>query len=642
VFAALVATSAVIVVCLGGAAIFQIEHGAATERLVNANRWADRILLAGERPAMSATMLVTTGEQRWLDRYESQNALIGEAIRIAGEIAPSNDVERLAAKVRFSHERLVDLERASFEAARSGRAADAQQILDGPLYHYHKDALIRAARALVASVLDTVRAKFSVTQRRSLIAISIGIPLFVFAAAILWRRLNANLEKSQGMYFDAEKKIEMLAKSDVLTGLANRRALREGLCEAIRRADQDKTKLAVLMIDLDRFKPINDRHGHIIGDLVLKEVAKRLAMVVRGGELRGRHGGDEFIAVVEYSSDDEIPRRVGRRLVEALCAPMSFDGITVEIGASVGIAIYPNDAAGDEELVRKADMALYRAKGEGRCDVRFYDMTMERDMAARSEFGEELKRAIRGGGIAPYFQPLVELATGRICGFEVLSRWQHPARGLIPPGEFIHIAEEAGLINELTMGVLQKACLDARSLPPEVSIAINVAPRQIQDERLSQKILAVLTRTRFPAERLEIELTEHALVSDIASAREVIVSLKKLGIKVALDDFGTGYSSLSYLSELPFDKIKIDRSFIRTLHERAESGKIVAAIIGLGSSLGVPTIAEGVESEQDAAVLRSMGCTIAQGYFYSVPVPAAELSTVMDRFSSSETARAVA
>jgi diguanylate cyclase (GGDEF)-like protein len=491
-------------------------------------------------------------------------------------------------------------------------------------------------------MISESRAEFTGIQLTALLVSSAALPLFFFGAAVLWHRLNASFKKSEGAYVEAEDRIRRLAMNDVLTGLSNRLSLRQTLQAEIARAAANNTKLAVLMIDLDRFKPINDRHGHLVGDLVLKEVAARLARVVRKSEFRGRFGGDEFVALVEYENDDDIPRRVGGRLVEILSEPMWFSGLTLDIGASVGLAIYPTHAKGDEELIRKADAALYRSKEDGRGAVRCYNESMEAALAARAGLEEDLRVAVRTASIIPYFQPLIDLSTGAICGFEVLSRWEHPVRGTIAPADFIRIAETAGLIDALTMGVLQKACLKARSLPGNLPIAINVAPRQIEDERLAEKILAVLARTGFPAQRLEIELTENALVNDLGVAKQVITSLKKSGIKVALDDFGTGYSSLCYLSELPFDKIKIDGSFIKTLHDRPESAKIVNAIIGLGKSLGVPTIAEGVESERDAIAVRAMGCPIAQGFYYSPAVPATDLAELCQRFAKEPEHRSVA
>ncbi len=259
---------------------------------------------------------------------------------------------------------------------------------------------------------------------------------------------------------------------------------------------------------------------------------------------------------------------------------------------------------------------------------------MDTDIDARAKVEEDLRQSIAKGDVVPYFQPLVDLGNGELRGFEVLSRWNHPTRGTVQPTEFIPIAESSGQIGALTMSVLRAACIGARDLPDHLSIAINVAPQQIQDEWLAPGILAILSETGFPPHRLDVELTEHALVTDLASAKRVISSLKSVGIKIALDDFGTGYSSLCYLSELPFDKIKIDRSFIKALHERPESAKVVNAIVGLGRSLGVLTIAEGVETEREAAFLREIGCPVAQGYLYSMPVPANELESLVARLTA--------
>ncbi len=623
-----------------GGFIYQSEHRAATERLIDAYRRADEILLIDEQLANSANMAATTGTEASIDSYEANLPKIAAAIQRASELAPPATRDSFDAETRVSHDRLVEMERQAIAARRSGDVAGARAILEAPLYHYHKQILRDGTLAFAAGMIAAVREDYADVQVNAIVATSAAVALFAVGALVLWRRMTASLTKSEGDYSAAEEKIKNLAMLDVLTGLSNRLALREALHQAIQRAAEEGTKLAVLMIDLDRFKPINDRYGHLIGDLVLKEVAARMAKVVRNGEMRGRYGGDEFIAVVEFEEDDETPRRVGRRLIDALSAPMTFDGLTVDIGASIGYAIFPSDATTDDELMRKADTALYAVKEAGRGEVKGYTADMERDVEARETLESELRNTVRNGNVTPYYQPLVELSTGKLTGFEVLSRWHHPSRGLIMPSDFIEIAEDAGLINDLTMSILQKACLDVRALPSDLTIAINIAPRQIEDDWLVHNILAVLAKTRFPPQRLEIELTENALVNDIASAKHVISSLKSLGIKVALDDFGTGYSSLCYLSELPFDKIKIDRSFIRTLHERPESAKIVSAIIGLGKSLAVPTIAEGVETERDAEVLRAMGCTIAQGFLYARPAPAVDLPAMIRQLASTNGVRA--
>jgi diguanylate cyclase (GGDEF)-like protein len=639
VLTALGAASLCLVAVILGGTIYQAQHRDVTERLVSAQQWSDEVMLADERLSTAANMALLTGDQQWIERYEADASARDEAMRSASSLAPADALQRFEHQAQASIERLAEMDRASFDAIRAGNKPNARSPLDESLYQYHKQIRDKAAREFLDSVMAAVRADFASVQFDAFIATSAAIPIFVAGSVLLWRRLIASLARTEGAYTEAEQRIKNLAMMDVLTGLSNRLAIRESLRHALFRAEREKTKIALLMIDLDRFKPINDRYGHLIGDLVLKEVAARMAKVVRNSELRGRYGGDEFVALVEFGDDDDVPRRVGRRLVEGLSAPMTFDGLTLDIGASVGFAVYPSDATDEEQLMRKADTALYAVKEAGRGNVLAYSSDMEATVEARAELEQDLRQAIRSGLIAPFYQPLVELATGNICGLEVLSRWHHPVKGIIMPVDFVELAESAGMINDMTMAVLQKACLEARTLPPHLTIAINIAPRQIQDEWLAQKIMTVLAKTKFPPQRLEVELTENALVDDIASAKHVISTLKAQGIKVALDDFGTGYSSLWYLSELPFDKIKIDRSFIKTLHERPESAKIVSAIIGLGKSLGVPTIAEGVESERDAEVLRSLGCTIAQGFLYSKPVPAADLSEVVKSLSATRSKR---
>ncbi len=623
-------------------AYYQGRILATTGRQVEAHDAADRILLADQQLTMSANMAAATGEERWIDRYEANLPMISDAIAEAVALAPPAIAKRFDAETRSASDKLVAIERESFDAVRKGDTAAARAILDGQTYARYKEILRAGTATFVKDMIESITAERSIVQQRAILAILVVVLLSVAGAAILWRVLNTTLGRSEAALFEAEQKIQTLAMNDLLTGLANRASLREALHAALGRSDRNRSKLAVLIIDLDRFKPINDRYGHLVGDLVLKAVAHRMSRVLRRGEIRARYGGDEFVAVVEYPSDDEIPRVVGKRLIEELSEPMSFESITVQIGASVGLAVYPTDARTEEDLIRKADIALYRAKEEGRGAVRFYDSSMVTEIEARARLEEELREAIGSGEVVPYFQPLIDLVTGELRGFEVLSRWDHPTRGLVQPADFIPLAESSGQIGTLTMTILRAACTAALPLPDDLSIAVNVAPQQIQDEWLAPSILAILNETGYPPHRLEVELTEHALVTDLASAKRVISSLKSVGIKIALDDFGTGYSSLCYLSELPFDKIKIDRSFIKTVHERTESAKVVNAIVSLGRSLGVPTIAEGVETEREAAFLREIGCPIAQGFLFSTPVPAAELMDLVATISANTKRRAVA
>lgn len=622
--------------------VFDRYSYAASERMLEALAITHKIALAHERLTLAANMAAVTAEQSWTDSYANNLPEAEEAIHDAMEMARPEIARRFEADTKVSHDNLVELDRKVLEAVRDHNTTLARSIIADPVYQYHKQILTDGTARFVDDLIASVRTDLQKIEIVEVGSMTGAIAISIIGAILLWWRLNASLIESEDAQLEAENKIKRLAMHDVLTGLANRMSFRQSLQEAMDRATAKGTKLAVLMIDLDRFKPVNDRYGHLVGDLVLKEVAQRLRKVGRSGELRGRFGGDEFVAIVEYESDDAIPRNVGERLVKSLAEPMYLQGLTVEIGGSVGIAIYPSDAKNSEELVGKADMALYRAKSDGRGAVRSFDSAMGSDLRARVELESELGQAIKSRAIVPYYQPIINLATGRIEGLEILARWHHESKGLIMPDTFIKLAEKAGLANDLTLSVLQKACLDVRSLPGNLTLAINVSPRQLTDGQLAHRILAVVSKTKFQSSRLEVELTEAALVNDLAGAREAILALKSLGIQVVLDDFGTGYSSIGHLSDLPFDKIKIDRSFIKGFHDGRHANNTVRAIIGLGESLGISTIAEGIESERDAAALKTLGCTMAQGYLYSKPVSAADLPALIARFSDAETKSAVA
>jgi diguanylate cyclase (GGDEF)-like protein len=622
--------------------IFDRYSFAASERMLEAHAITNKIALTHERLTLAANMAAVTGEQSWVDSYAANLPEAENAIRTATEMARPEIARRFEAETKVSHDRLVEFDQKVFDAVRNHDSVLARSIIADPLYQYHKQIVADGTARFADDLIASVRSDLHTVEIVELGSMTGAIAVSIIGAIILWWRFNAGLIESEDAQVEAENKIKRLAMHDVLTGLANRMSFRQGLQEAMDRASAQGTKLAVLMIDLDRFKPVNDRYGHLVGDLVLKEVAQRLRKVGRAGELRGRFGGDEFVAIIEYDGDDAIPRNVGERLVKSLADPMFLQGVTVEIGASVGIAIYPGDANNSEELVGKADMALYRAKSDGRGAVRSFDVAMGSDLKARVELESELGNAIKSRAIVPYYQPIINLATGRLEGLEVLARWHHEKKGLIMPDTFIKLAEKVGLANDLTLSVLQKACLDTRSLPSNLMLAINVAPRQLGDGHLAHKILAVVSKTKFQPSRLEVELTEAALVNDLAGAREAILALKGLGIHVVLDDFGTGYSSLGHLSDLPFDKLKIDRSFIKAFHDSRHANNTVRAIVGLGQSLGIPTIAEGIESNRDAEALKALGCTMAQGYLYSKPVSAADLPDLIARFSNTDSKSAVA
>jgi predicted signal transduction protein with EAL and GGDEF domain len=321
---------------------------------------------------------------------------------------------------------------------------------------------------------------------------------------------------------------------------------------------------------------------------------------------------------------------LAQEMVDSLSAPIAWQEVEVEVGATIGIAPAPQEGLDAEELLRHADMAMYRGKREGRSTFRVFEPAMEEELQARISLEAGLRAAITRGEIKPHYQALVKLPGEELVGFEVLARWYHPEKGILAPDTFIHIAEDAGLITELSFGLLRQACEDAKRWPEHLSLAINVSPVQLKDRLLAPRLLGILSEARFPPNRLEIEVTESALTSDIEVARETLRMLQSFGVGIALDDFGTGYSSLCNLREINFDKIKIDRSFVQTLGESEESSKIVSAILGLGKSLGIKTTAEGIETPHNSDWLTEQGCTTGQGFLFGRPMPASAVDQLFE------------
>ncbi len=417
----------------------------------------------------------------------------------------------------------------------------------------------------------------------------------------------------------AEQHVHALAFHDPLTGLPNRRALNE--CLSKLEAGPASTMAALIFFDLDRFKAVNDVHGHLVGDRLLRLVADRLRDNLRSDLSSYRLGGDEFAIVVDMlDSADDNPQAIARHIVQIMAEPFDDNGLVHHIGASAGIAVYPSDSGSPDELVRAADVALYRAKDAGRGQHRSYETAMDDQIKRRAVLEQEIRASILKGDFRPYYQPLVDLSSGLTIGFELLARWDRSDEQHIGPDQFISIAEECGLINDLMLGLLDKACIEARHWDPALTIALNISPVQLKDPWLSQKLLARLARHGFAPPRLAIEITESAIIADEENAKRTIESLKNQGMRIGLDDFGTGYASLHHLRMLPFDKIKIDKSFIMKLGHDDEAIKIVKAIVGLALSLDLPVIAEGVESAEVAAILKTMGCAQGQGFQFGRPI----------------------
>jgi diguanylate cyclase (GGDEF)-like protein len=424
--------------------------------------------------------------------------------------------------------------------------------------------------------------------------------------------------------------IVRMARQDALTGLTNRLALQDSLDQAVALAGRGQQS-AVLCLDLDRFKAVNDTFGHPTGDLLLKAVAERLLACVRDVDSVCRLGGDEFVVLLVGLDAPEQASTVAQRIIRALTEPFDLEGQNVSVGTSIGIAITPQDATTGTALLKCADTALYRAKQEDKGSWRYFKPEMNERLQERLLLERALREAVQNEAFELAYQPQYTIATERLCGFEALLRWRHPERGMISPATFIPIAEETGLIVPIGAWVLRRACAEAMNWPVDVSLSVNLSGVQFKGQALLHTIRDALAEAGRPPSRLELEITETMLLSNSASNLAILEHVHDQGIRIAMDDFGTGYSSLSYLRSFPFDKIKIDQSFIRDLSDRADSREIVNAVVALANSLGMTTTAEGVETQEQLAELRRLGCTDVQGYLFSKPVPAIEARNLVVR-----------
>jgi diguanylate cyclase (GGDEF)-like protein len=434
--------------------------------------------------------------------------------------------------------------------------------------------------------------------------------------------LAGQLEEAEAALTDARA----LAQHDPLTGLPNRRHIEMVFPSMVHMMEPDQFR-AVIMMDIDGFKPVNDVYGHSFGDLLLKEFAGRLNEVVGEGGLVARLGGDEFAIVTGILAHKDAAAGIARRVLNRVQEPFLIGARQVTVGSGIGIAVFPDNGYSIVELLRRADVALYRAKTSGRSTFRFFETEMDAAILHRTLLEQRLRGAIASNQISPYFQPIWNLRSERIAGFEALARWTDRDFGKVPPSHFIPIAEDCGLMPELTDHLLTRSCQAALQWPEDVYLSFNLSPVQLHDRMLPLRILTILGNTGFPPERLEIEITENALIKDPRTAREILGQLSEAGMRIALDDFGTGHSSLRYLRDFRVDRIKIDRSFVAGLGDDGENGEsaaIVRAILGLAAGLGIEAIAEGIEEQEQKLQLSREGCNFGQGFLFSQAITAEE------------------
>ncbi len=486
---------------------------------------------------------------------------------------------------------------------------DLRDVLQAEVSHVRDGAAQTAKRAkwmIVASSLTGV----------------LLLVLITTAAVRIGQGITAALASSR-------EEAHRLALHDTLTGLPNRALLAERMEHALAHVRRHHTRLAVLCLDLDRFKQVNDTFGHPTGDALLRAVAGRLGDCLRSCDTVARLGGDEFAIIQAPLDRVEDACTLAQRIVETLSEPYDLNGHKVVVGASVGIALAPADTTDSDHILKMADMALYRAKADGRGVFRMFEPGMDTKMQARRVLESDLRRAVKAQEFELNYQPLVDLPSGRVSALEALVRWRHPERGLVQPDEFIPLAEETGLIGPIGEWVLREACAAAAEWPADVKVAVNVSAAQFKRPSLIAAVFDALAASALPPERLELEITETAFLADADATLAILHRLRAKGVRIAMDDFGTGYSSLGYLRSFPFDKIKIDRCFIKDVETSMDCKAIVRAVTGLGSNLGITITAEGVETTAQLDQLRAEGCDQVQGFLFSRPVPARDVAAFL-------------
>jgi diguanylate cyclase (GGDEF)-like protein len=459
--------------------------------------------------------------------------------------------------------------------------------------------------------------------------LAVSVILNVALVLFSWR-LHVGLRQETGLRMAAEERIGQLTRQDALTGLANRQTFITDAVGLLRKSSRRGRRTALLLLDLDHFKTVNEVNSHAIGDATLQLTADRIEAAAPAGALAARLGADEFALLFTYEDGRaDLVDAVAERLVGELGQRLEIAGAAIHTGASIGLARSEPGCDSIEQLMRRADIAMFASKNAGRNRYHWFDESMERELNMRNAIESGMRDGIPLGQFVPFYEQQIDLASGKLHGFEMLARWEHPTRGIIPPDIFIPIAEETGMIADLSMSVMRQAFEEAKNWDPSLTLSVNIAPSQLRDPWFAHKIVKLLVETGFPANRLEIEITESALADNMGVAQSVVGSLKNQGIRLALDDFGTGYSSLSNLRALPFDRVKIDRSFVTSLGSNAESTAVVNAITRLSDSLGLPVTAEGVETPEIEAKLKTLGCYQGQGWHFGKPMDVGQVRVLL-------------
>ena len=601
----------------------------AMQRALRVTELRGTIAHLDELLTMSARLAALSGDARWAARYDEAEPRLDAAIVEAVALATPQVASELARTTDAANRRLVQLERASLARVVTGDRAEAWLLLNNREYDELKIVYASGIEVFGQELEAYAAAHTANLSNRAWLETSglvLGGAVFLIAAALALRghsRLQVALAYT-----------EAVARHDALTGLSNRVKFREHMEQVLSRVRRGGS-VAVLYLDLDGFKGVNDTLGHPAGDELLRAVADRLRGCTRAMDLVARLGGDEFAIVQVDAQQPTDAMALSERVVTMLQQPFEVGEHRIVIGVSVGIAV-ADAAVTADGLLRNADIALYRAKTDGRGTWRFFEPGMDAKMEARRALEADLRRALAERQFEVHYQPLVCASTERLTGFEALLRWNHPERSMVSPSEFIPLAEETGLIRAMGAWVLERACADAAGWPEHVKVAVNLSPVQFLRGNLAHEVEHALAASGLAANRLELEITESVLLQDNDATLGVLHRLRGLGVRISVDDFGTGHSSLSYLRRFPFDKIKIDQSFVRSFGVEKGNIEIIRAVVGLGQALNMEVLAEGVETPEQLRMLQAEGCDELQGYLFSRPKPLQDVADIIATFSLME------
>ncbi len=614
--------------------VFEVAFEAAAEANRHAAELSQRLLLEDERLTMSATMAAETGEKRWIERYEDHIPAMDQAIADAAALAAPDVLQRFLQETKVSNDRLVEMERRSFEAVAQGNPAEARTILNSEVYARQKGILVSGTFRFLRGIARVAGENLEAVRRQGALILAVILVTGCAGIFALWRRINRTLSASEACHSDAEERLRYMALHDELTGLLNRRAFMEEVSHLLRVSGTNApATVGIAMIDIDHFKDVNDTLGHHVGDRLICEVAQRLRHALPPDALLARFGGDELAVAVQVTHEKDIRGLI--KAVEARFGPQfSMENRELHVTASAGVAVAPLHGDNPVDLLRLADIALYKAKTDGRGRTRIFNPEMDATLRERKRLEGDLRQSIGGENISLHYQPQMSSDGTRVTGVEALVRWKHPELGDIGPDIFIPVAEQTGLILPLGEWILRRAFLDAARWP-ELMVAVNLSPKQFKQPGFVQVVKRLVSETGVDPNRIELEITENLLLEENERLHLTLSEFRAMGFKIVLDDFGTGYSSLSYLRKFCFNKIKIDRTFIKSIETSPEAAQIIYSVVNLGRALRMTVNAEGVETREQHRFLQSAGCQQLQGYLFSKPGRADAIDAFIRRTTES-------